>query len=196
MKTTAQQTIDLVKELKIKPQKAINHLKVSLGEMVKAGQVLAEKKGIFRKKTIKAEVNSRVELLKENGELLLVAIEEGKTETVEGKPAVGKSAGHSQSASLVIFDQQKTAADLNSDYEEKLLVCDFPASDLFVYKAEAIGVSSLAFFKEEKDDYRPPENLQTKIYILDRSVNPMEKLVRLIDKPVLVRHGQLTRANP
>lgn len=68
----AEVVIDLASELGIEPKGIFKHLKVNIGELVKEGQVLAEKKGFLSGKKIKAPQGAEIRKINhENGTLTL-----------------------------------------------------------------------------------------------------------------------------
>ena len=72
--TETEAIIDLAVELAIEPKAIFKHLKVNLGEMVKKGQLLAQKKGLLGGKELKAPQNAEVRGINHEEGTLTLAI--------------------------------------------------------------------------------------------------------------------------
>ncbi len=72
--TETEVIIDLAMELAIEPKAIFKHLKVNLGEMVKEGQLLAQKKGVLGHKDLKAPHSAEVRGINHEDGTLTLAI--------------------------------------------------------------------------------------------------------------------------
>jgi len=163
--------IDLSKLLGISAKRVGKHLLSSLGSQVKKGQMLAEKKGLFKKKLFKSPIDGVLESLSEKG---ILKIRE-KTEGQEIKiPANGKvkkikeervliqvpvvkvtgdwAIGESTWGLLKICSskEKNELSDLGEEIEDKLLVFKGEVPVGLVYKAEALGATGLVVGKTDK----------------------------------------------
>lgn len=155
---------DLCRLLSVPAKRIRKYLLSSLGGQVKKGQILAEKKGLFKKRFFKSPIDGVLESLSEKGILKIrekkdkeeiktpakgkvKKIEEGKVliqvpvVKASGDWAVGKSTwGVVKIASA---KEKNDLSDLGEEIERKLLVFKGKIPVALVYKAEALGAAGV-----------------------------------------------------
>lgn len=163
--------IDLGKLLGVPAKRVGKYLLSSLGSQVKKGQMLAEKKGLFKKKFFKSPIDGVLESLTEKGILKIREKKKGqeikiptngkvkkiKEEKVlievpvvkiAGDWAIGKSTWGL--VKICSSKEKNELADLGEEIEGKLLAFKGEIPVALAYKAEALGATGLVVGRVDK----------------------------------------------
>ncbi|MFC1711276.1 hypothetical protein ACFLZ1_01685 [Patescibacteria group bacterium] len=151
-------TINLSKDLKVKPKKVLKFLKVKLGSKVKKGDIIALKKGLLGKETkIFSLISGVVDKLEEATGILSIRKEDLKKplsspkvskvkNQIKGIFGFGKSKGE-----IVYFNEELSLEKVTSEFKDKILVTSSIISKGVIFKSAALGLSGLVLENAQKD---------------------------------------------
>lgn len=160
VKKIHQEEIDLPKLIGVKGQKAVGCLVKSLGEEVKKGELIAQKKGVFGVREAYAPFDGKLESLSETGFLRIVFSQEKKIKSLFGGRVIQASKeqlvikfpawrlngtwgiGEKQAGVLELVQDKEEEAlfKMNAGVAETILMVRKGISKSFWFKALSLGV--------------------------------------------------------
>lgn len=204
-KVSIEKSLNIAKILKIPPQKIFQVMKKNLGDFIKKGEIIAEKRGFFSKRITAKEEGIIKEINHQTGEIILEVFSQKnekipsffsgtiieidkdfftlqiKSQMMFSAEKISKDAG----GEMFFLDEKENFFDLTEEKVTKKIVFCQKISPHVVAKCEALGAAGFVFSLEK---------IKTEIpFAVVKNISFWEKIKKIKEEKLLVLFSKLEK---